>query len=449
MRILKTLAAAAMAAVCVVAMGPVGPAATKTDTIVVDDDGVQCPDAGFATISDALTAARRGDTVQVCPGVYSEQVRIDRPLTLVGSPETIDTLDCFDPAPSQPGDLDPTTYAVLARPAGAKGDLLTVASRGVTLSGLVLEGAVTAGEPSDSVYDAAVHLLSGTAGARVEDNLLRHNSLGIDLGSDGRGTTRVDHNCLRENEFATSPQRQDFVGGVVEDNQTFRQASIGYEVGDRFGSQKSTYADNVSREDGWSFYVSNSSKVSIADNDLEPVTIGVALRSGNRNIQVTGNRIVGGTSLGVSFSPSPSPSPGPTSERALVAGNEISGFGRPSAPGFGIAIGSNAAGEPSIDGVRVIDNVVSDNDFGISVQLNNPGIRVRGNTSVDNRQVGIRALFLIGTASSARFVHNVMLRNGSPAVATSADALDNNRVMNTWTGNVCERDIPADTICRR
>ena len=272
----------------------------------------------------------------------------------------------------------------------------------------------------------------------MHHNLIRHNSLGIDLGSNGSATTRVDYNCLRENDFGMAAQRQDFVGGVVHHNQTFRHPRIGYEVGDNFGSRQSTYAHNVSRQDGLGFFVRNSENVSITDNDLEPVSTGVQLASGNTNLRITGNRIVGGTTAGVVFSATP----GPISQKVLVASNDISGFGRTPTAGFGIAVATNAAGVASIDGVKVMDNLLSHNAVGISVQLNNPEVRVHGNTSVDNRQFGIRAQRLVGTASSASFKDNVMLGNGSPDLATSADASDNNRSANTWSGNVCERDIP-------
>ena len=238
-------------------------------------------------------------------------------------------------------------------------------------------------------------------------------------------------------------QRQDFVGGVVEHNQTFRHTRIGYEVGDNFGSRQSTFAHNVSRQDGLGFFVRNSENVSIADNDLEPVSTGVQLASGNTNVRITDNRIVGGTTAGVQLTAAP----GPTSQKVLVAGNVITGFGRTPTAGFGIAVGSNAAGVPSVDGVKVMDNLLSHNGIGISVQLNNLEVRVHGNTSVDNRQFGIRAQLQVGTASRASFKDNVMLGNGSPDLATTADAFDNNRSANTWSGNVCERDIPKGTIC--
>ena len=44
-------------------------------TLVVDDDKVQCPDAGFTSIQAAVNAANSGDRINVCPGTYREQVK--------------------------------------------------------------------------------------------------------------------------------------------------------------------------------------------------------------------------------------------------------------------------------------------------------------------------------------------------------------------------------------
>src|SRR4051812_28537316 len=65
-------------AVVVLAVGMVtaaGPAAAAV-TRAVDDDGVQCPAARYASIQAAVDAAGPGDTVLVCDGAYREQVTI-------------------------------------------------------------------------------------------------------------------------------------------------------------------------------------------------------------------------------------------------------------------------------------------------------------------------------------------------------------------------------------
>ncbi|HJQ34437.1 MAG TPA: hypothetical protein VJ866_19815 [Pyrinomonadaceae bacterium] len=50
-------------------------------TLVVDDDNVQCPGATYNTIQSAVNAASAGDTIQVCPGSYNENVNISAALT--------------------------------------------------------------------------------------------------------------------------------------------------------------------------------------------------------------------------------------------------------------------------------------------------------------------------------------------------------------------------------
>src|SRR4051812_27494615 len=58
--------------------------------IVVDDDKGQCPKAGFPTISRALAFAPPGATILVCPGRYTEQLRMTKPgvrvVGLTGNP---------------------------------------------------------------------------------------------------------------------------------------------------------------------------------------------------------------------------------------------------------------------------------------------------------------------------------------------------------------------------
>ena len=57
---------------------------TTHHVLLVDDDHIECPNAGHTTIQTAVNAAAPGDTIQVCPGTYNEQVEIAKRLTLVG-----------------------------------------------------------------------------------------------------------------------------------------------------------------------------------------------------------------------------------------------------------------------------------------------------------------------------------------------------------------------------
>ncbi len=65
----------------------------RAATLAVDDDGVQCPGAQFASIQAAVNGANPGDTVAICPGRYVEgdgaigtnALTIDKSLTIKGA----------------------------------------------------------------------------------------------------------------------------------------------------------------------------------------------------------------------------------------------------------------------------------------------------------------------------------------------------------------------------
>ena len=407
---MSRLGIAAIVLSTLAASGGSPPAAGDDDgrqVVVVDDDGMQCPNADAATVQEAVDTARDGALVRVCPGVYSDFVTIDKPLTLLGRPD-VAALDCFaDELP----DLDPTRYAVLQRPTGQPGNLLTVEAPDVTIAGLVLEGATTVVPEGPSIYDAAVLLRPNSSPARVRHNLIRDNDLGIDVGSVAGTRTRVDHNCLRDNRFGLASQRADFVDGRVDHNETFRQTIISFEVGwSRQSNIRTTYEANVSRQNGTtsgssSFYVANSSSVIL-----------------------TGNQVIGGIGSGIQLTPGA----GATSTDIELIGNEVSGVN------IGIGIGTDPQGRPSVDGALVDSNTVTGNTVGLSVQRGNRSVTVRGNVARDNAQVGIWSRPL---AAGHVYEANTMLGNGV------ADARDDNRMANTWVGNACVTDLPAGTIC--
>jgi hypothetical protein len=67
----------------------VEPAAAAT-TWKVDDDGVECPNPDFNSISAAVAAAGSGDTIEVCPGTYVENIILNESLTILGAQAGVD-----------------------------------------------------------------------------------------------------------------------------------------------------------------------------------------------------------------------------------------------------------------------------------------------------------------------------------------------------------------------
>lgn len=77
-----------MTLLAVLALAVAPAAAHATSTLVVDDDGVQCPDAGFSDLATAITFAQSHDTIQICPGTYvtpAAGLKIDKTLTIAGA----------------------------------------------------------------------------------------------------------------------------------------------------------------------------------------------------------------------------------------------------------------------------------------------------------------------------------------------------------------------------
>lgn len=132
---------------------------------------------GYATIQSAIDAAGPGDTVEVGPGIYPENVVVTKsPLVLLGAGHAADA------ETRVPGAPDPAVESVVAPVAG---DAVVIASGDgvVRIAGFSLEGSPTAG--------AGVVRTAGTAvpGAEFSNNLVM-----VRAGSGG-AALRVDRDA--------------------------------------------------------------------------------------------------------------------------------------------------------------------------------------------------------------------------------------------------------------
>lgn len=123
------------------------------------------------SIAALIAAASPGDTVVVPPGTYREQVRIDKPLTLVGEGRPV---------------ID----------GGGTGDVVVITADGVTIRGFVIEGSGT----NVSDEPTAVRLRGNNA--VVEDNIIRNVLYGVTL-IESEGHTIKNNQISSIDEFSS------------------------------------------------------------------------------------------------------------------------------------------------------------------------------------------------------------------------------------------------------
>jgi hypothetical protein len=103
--------------------------------LFVDDDFGQCPNAQYQSIQAAVTAAKPGDTVNVCSGTYHEQVTINKKLTVQG----FETTNANQAIVMPTGVVANSTSLTSMNPIAAI--ILVDGADGVNLSDLTVDGA--------------------------------------------------------------------------------------------------------------------------------------------------------------------------------------------------------------------------------------------------------------------------------------------------------------------
>ena len=464
MNLRPSILGAALAAVFAMApLVPIASPATATPvprtpsamTIVVDDDGAQCSRADFSSIADAVMAAPAGATVRVCPGRYRERVEINKPLHLIGQPDAVHSLDCFDPTWTATTPLDTTVLPVLERPVSditseTPLPLLRLNADSVEVAGLAIRSLV---QPirTDAIYTPAIQADGAHSGYGIHANLIQgtattqHRTLGIELGSSGTSLSRVDHNCLRGNTWGLANQRYEAHWARIDHNDTFRQGSLAYEIGLSIAGTADVRLDhNRSVADGpMTFRIEASTAVTLDHNTSQDSTnVAVAVYGGNAGVVIRDNRLMGGGPVGIGLagsavSPLANPSTG-----VVVDRNTIQGYNN------GIQLSNNAN---TSDMVITTNTVTGNRLTGIQIGPTNTGALVKGNISDNNASYGIRTTPPLASAPTVWVRGNLITENSMHGNGTK-DAFEgtvhpDGTLGNTWTQNLCDTDDPEGAIC--
>ena len=141
--------------------------------------------AGYTTIGAAIAASSPGDTIQVCPGLYAEQVQINKTLTLLGAQAGVDARTRV-----------PTNESIIVHPCGP----VQIMADNVVLDGFTVQGSTL----PDPCFLAGIWTnpdFSGTQGGhQILNNIVQNNISGIELDSAcAANPTLVQHNLIQNN----------------------------------------------------------------------------------------------------------------------------------------------------------------------------------------------------------------------------------------------------------
>jgi hypothetical protein len=163
------------------------------DSVGVDPDG-SGPATGFgydafATIQDGVNAVAAGGTVYVAAGTYTENVVVNKPVTLDGAQAGVD---------ARTRGTVPETIVT-----NGDGDFQIEADN-VTIDGFTLTGVVNDPSSISTSLGAAIWTnpgFSGThGGLQALNNIIRGNIAGIELDNDGTYQTKVQYNLFENND---------------------------------------------------------------------------------------------------------------------------------------------------------------------------------------------------------------------------------------------------------
>ena len=202
-------------------------------------------------------------------------------------------------------------------------------------------------------------------------------TFGIEIGSNGTGPSRVDHNCLRGNTWAIANQRYAASSVRIDHNDAFRHGFVTYEIGSPVAGTSNARVDhNRSVSVGfYAFLVEGSDHVRLDNNVAEDSSssafrihgssavrvdhnaanggIGVGVLSGNTDVRISENQLTGGTTgIGVAGSAT-GPIPNP-STRVVATSNTVHGYT------MGILLALNANNSDTV----ITKNVVRENRLG-------------------------------------------------------------------------------------
>jgi nitrous oxidase accessory protein NosD len=325
--------------------------------LVVDADRAQCPNAQFQSIQAAVAAAAPGDTIKVCPDLYTESVTVNKPLRIHARSGSDHVARCFDPSFAP----DPSRHAIV--------DGQTFAFN-LQANGIELEKFIVTGAPSGSFPElvAAIVTSSAFSGYQIRHNTAMDNDRGLFFNSNGAVRSSADHNCFLRNRLGVLAFTLENAG---IDHNRFTLNLVGVTLSGIFGAVQGVgISHNESRAERAFASVFGSDAEISHNRVVDSGAAGVALNFGPSRVRVLHNHLLGGQGDGVSI--------GADHVGLTIAHNRLTGWGQ-----NGIHAGSNSLS----DSLVLKNHSESNGRDGIRIDAGgNAGNRLEDNKLRDNAE---------------------------------------------------------------
>jgi nitrous oxidase accessory protein NosD len=320
----------------------------------------------YPTIQAAVDAARSGDTIKVCPGLYEETVKVETDhLTIKGAKAGVDATEREGRRESVVTSNDAT------------GTVQLLADH-ITWDGFKIR---------DNTAGPGLYTSPDRSGYLIRDTIFLDNGSGIHLGSSGEHPTVVCRNRFTANNEFEGP-----TGAFgIYSSEGARQVLITSNRFERHNTAAVFFTDegvddvliehNKSVDDLTFVSIFNSTRVRVTanwirarvgDTQFPGPASAIFVGAGNDDVIVQKNKVASASGNGIHVTDTGPVGTPPTN--VIVRWNKVE-----HALEFGIEISATGAGE-----YRVLANRSRTNAVGIHLGLGTSGVVVDGNTALDN-----------------------------------------------------------------
>ncbi|MDB5386215.1 MAG: Extracellular serine protease precursor [Planctomycetaceae bacterium] len=229
----------------------------------------------FGTISDAITAAASGDTIYVGAGAYSENLNINKSLSLLGAQSGVDAQSARGSESIVSGVAGQTSF--------------TVAANDVVIDGFTIQNST-----DPNLFGAAVYMQPGTSGTQVRDNIIQNNLVGVFVSN----SSPTDQTILQQNLF-----RNNSAPGPADGQDIYADQYTGGTGVQNIKIDNNTFTNDTFMVDAWAIGISNGdptpfTNLTITNNHISNHGRGMYFYSTD-GATISGNVITGVTNYGI------------------------------------------------------------------------------------------------------------------------------------------------------